>query len=255
MFNEINIELTSRCNKHCAICNRWRDGKEKGDIPFALLEKIEPQLPPSTLIHFHNNGEPLLYERLKDVMKLFHGHIKQFDTNGILLCKKAKDIEGADIISVSIIEDDPIGAEQLDILEEYLSSPNCVPSVLARCVGKIDTKRMLRLIDFGIPIVKRTLHSKDGRTAYHKKPLMPEDGICRDFLNHPAIDRFGNFSMCVRYDPEGRGVLGNVNDSSINAIWNSEKRHTYLKHHKYGMRESIAFCADCEYYGIPQGGE
>ena len=119
MFSEINIELTSRCQKHCEICPRWQNDIPKGDIPFSLLQIIEKQLEPNVIIHFHNNGEPLLYPFLKQTFELFAKQIKHFDTNGIALLERAKDIEKADIISVSIIEADPIGKNQLYMFSEY----------------------------------------------------------------------------------------------------------------------------------------
>jgi radical SAM protein with 4Fe4S-binding SPASM domain len=250
MFSEINIELTSRCNKFCSICPRWKDGKEKGDIPFSLLEKIEPQLDDNVLIHFHNNGEPLLYESLMIASFLFHRQIKHFDTNGILLMKSAGFIHQYDIISVSIIEGDPIGEEQLSILTEYLQKKPYNQKVIARCVGNIDEDRMRYIKELNIPIVNRVIHHPSGRNNYTKATIKPEDFICRDFLNHPAIDYKGNFYMCVKYDPEGIGVLGNVNDTLIKDMWYGTKRMEYLDKH-IKDRNDIEFCKNCEYYGYP----
>jgi radical SAM protein with 4Fe4S-binding SPASM domain len=251
MFSEINIELTSRCQKHCQICPRWKDGKEKGDIPFSLLEKIEPQLDDNVLIHFHNNGEPLLYDKLYDVAELFKRQIKHFDTNGISLVKRFLSIQYFNIISVSIIEDDPIGTEQLSILTDYIN--DCKPEnqkVIARCVGNIDEERMRYIKGLNIPIVHRVIHHPSGRNNYTKETIKPEDFICRDFLNHPAIDFKGNFYMCVKYDPEGIGILGNVNDTPIKAMWYGKKRMEYLENH-IKDRNDIEFCKNCEYYGYP----
>lgn len=250
MFSEINIELTSRCNKHCWICPRWKDGKEKDDISFDLLQKIEPQIEDNIIVHFHNNGEPLLYPYLVGTFDLFHRQIKHFDTNGILLIEKYDEIKKADIISVSIIQDDPIGYEQLQILRQYLNIKPYNQKVIARCVGNIDNERMQYIEGLNIPIVKRLLHSPKGRQEYTKETIKPEDYICRDFLNHPAIDYLGNFYMCVKYDPNGEGVLGNLNDSTIKELWYGEKRMKFLEKHVQ-ERNDIEFCKNCEYYGYP----
>lgn len=250
MFSEINIELTSRCNKYCWICPRWKDGKEKGDISFDLLQKIEPQLEDNIIIHFHNNGEPLLYPHLEATFDLFHRQIKHFDTNGILLLEKSKQIKKADIISVSIIEDDDVEFEQLNTLIKYLKIKPDNQKVIARCVGDIDECRMGYIEQLKIPVVKRLLHSPKGRQEYTKETIKPEDFICRDFLNHPAIDYLGNFYMCVKYDPKGEGILGNVNNDKIKDIWYGEKRMKMLERHVQ-KRDDIDFCKNCEYYGYP----
>jgi radical SAM protein with 4Fe4S-binding SPASM domain len=250
MFSELNLELTSKCNKHCEICLRWRDGKEKGDIPLALLEIIEKQLEDNIIIHFHNNGEPLVYPYLKDAFDIFSRQIKHFDTNGILLLEKAEDIQKVNIISVSIIQDDPLGYEQLDILRKYLSIKPDNQKVIARCVGEINGKRQVIIKHMHIPVVKRVIHNKTGRINYTKETIKPEDFICRDFLNHPAIDYLGNFYMCVKYDPKGEGILGNLYDATIKDLWYGKKRMEFLEKHVQD-RNDVDFCSNCEYYGYP----
>lgn len=39
---------------------------------------------------------------------------------------------------------------------------------------------------------------------------MPEIGIYLEMLNHMAINRFGKVSICVRFDPKGLGIVGDV---------------------------------------------
>jgi radical SAM protein with 4Fe4S-binding SPASM domain len=250
MFNEINVELTSRCNKHCKICPRWQNNIEKGDISLFLLSIIEKQLEDNIIIHFHNNGEPLVYPYLKEAFDIFPRQIKHFDTNGILLLERAEEIQKANIISVSIIQDDPLGYEQLDILQKYLSIKPSNQKVIARCVGDINGKRQLIIKGMNIPIVKRVIHNKAGRVNYTKETIKPEDFICRDFLNHPAIDYLGNFYMCVKYDPKGEGILGNVNTDTIKDLWYGKKRMEYLEKHVQD-RNDVEFCKNCEYYGYP----
>lgn len=250
MFSEINIELTSRCNKHCEICPRWKNNIVKGDMPIHLLDLIEKQLEDNTIIHFHNNGEPLVYPNIQYALKLFNRHIKHFDTNGILLLERSKEIELADIISVSIIENDPIGDEQLDIFAKYLCIKPNNQKLIARCVGDIDEERMKIIKMLDVPIVKRLLHSPKGRIEYTKDTVKPEDFICRDFLNHPAIDYLGNFYMCVKYDPKSEGILGNVIHTDIKELWYGEKRMKMLENH-IKDRNDIEFCKNCEYYGYP----
>jgi wyosine [tRNA(Phe)-imidazoG37] synthetase (radical SAM superfamily) len=100
-LSTINIELSSRCNKECWCCGRRKidrdfpDIKLKyGDMPFDLLEIIASQLPPNIVVQLHNNGEPTLYPRLGDAIRLFKKQITQFDTNGKLIVQKADEIVG-----------------------------------------------------------------------------------------------------------------------------------------------------------------
>src|SRR5512146_201145 len=119
----INIELTSRCNKACWCCGRRKIEKEHpdlaqwGDLEFSLLERIAEQVPEGITIQLHNNGEPLLYPRFGDAVRLFHHCLTGIDTNGKLLWEKGCEIvDNLDTLAVSIVQDDPEVDEQYEIL-------------------------------------------------------------------------------------------------------------------------------------------
>ena len=97
------------------------------------------------------------------------------------------------------------------------------------------------------------MHNPLGSFAYKKEPTKPEIGICLDLLNHMAIDRFGKVSICIRFDPERLGVIGDVKDESLTDIWNCEKRKKIVKLHMEGKREDVPLCGYCDYWGVPTG--
>ena len=111
----INIELTSRCNKNCWICGRRKIEREYpeltlkyGDMGFPLLEKIAFQLPPNIVVQLHNNGESLLFPQFGAALDLFKKQTTNIVSNGKLLLEKADHIIGRlDTLAVSIIENDP----------------------------------------------------------------------------------------------------------------------------------------------------
>ena len=103
----IHLELTSRCNKNCWMCGRRKIDREYpeiaanyGEMDFELVKKISEQVPEDIVVQFHNNGEPLLYPKFGEVVKLFENQIKCMDTNAKLI------IERADEIIDSIVIDD-----------------------------------------------------------------------------------------------------------------------------------------------------
>jgi radical SAM protein with 4Fe4S-binding SPASM domain len=244
----VNLELTSKCDKACWIC--WhKHVKEKGDMDFSLLERIAAQLPSGLLIQFHINGEPLLYPRLKDALDLFQNHVRCFDTNGKLLVKKADEIiDNMECLTISVFQGDTEVEEQQDIVREFLRiKKNRKPRVAVRCSGDIDTKpyRWMGLI------VKRPLHSPDGKYDYPKKNTIPEHGICLDALSHLAISYNGDVRMCVNFDKNREGVIGNARSDHLWDIWSRGKRIERLTKHIQGRRNEIPLCRDCEYWGIP----
>jgi radical SAM protein with 4Fe4S-binding SPASM domain len=256
----VNIELTNKCNKNCFICGRRKIERdypelveEYRDIDFSLLEKIVPQLPDGIVVQLHNNGESLLYPRFGEAVKLFKNQITNVVTNGKLLVEKAAEIIGVlDTIAISVIEDDVEAEEQLEVIKEFLKiKGNKKPVVLLRLNGNVDQTKYKNL---KLVIATRALHSPMGSFDYKKnKPVVPEVGICWDFLHHLAINSKGEVSICVRFDPKKAGVIGNVAVHSLDEIWNSNKRLEWLKFHKEGKRHEIPLCSSCHFWGVPVG--
>jgi hypothetical protein len=257
----INIELTSRCNKNCWICGRRKIEKEYpelalkyGDMDFGLLEKIARQLPPNIVVQLHNNGESLLYPEFGAALELFKDQITNIVSNGKLLLEKSDGIIGRlDTLAVSIIENDPEAEEQLKILEAFLKiKKDRKPYMVMRINGEVDIARYQKL---NLLMVRRVLHSPLGSFNYRKlNPTIPEIGICLDFLHHLAVNKDGKASICVRFDPKGLGVIGEAAEQTLEEIWNSPVRMAWLSHHKEGRRDLIPLCSFCHFWGVPTGG-
>lgn len=256
----INVELTSRCNKNCWMCGRRQMEKDNpdvewGDMPFDMLECISNQLPDNIIVQLHNNGEPLLYPRLGDAIRLFDRQITALDTNGKLLTKRADIIlYYLDSLSLSVFENDEEAEQQYLIFKEFMyirSARERSPVIVIRALGDVDVSRYEK---FDVIIVRRLLHSPMGSFNYRRKrPTVPEIGICQDFLHHLAIDRHGDVSMCVRFDPNRLGVLGNIKKDKLEDIWNGKLRRAWFEKHLEGKRDEIPLCSICHYWGIPTG--
>lgn len=254
----INIELTSRCNKACWMCGRRKVDREYpalaldyGDMDFALLQKIAPQIPKDIVVQFHRDGDALMYPRFGEAVSLFPNNIRNIVTNGKLLVEKADEIIGnLESLSVSIFEKDIEAQEQYAVIEEFLAlKKERKPFVTLRLIGDVDKKPYEK---FGQMFVRRVLHAPMGSFGYVKRsPTIPEIGMCWDFLGHPCIDRKGNVSICVRFDPKRVGILGNMHNNTLEELWNGELRRQWKTLHIQGKRAMIPLCATCEYWGVP----
>ena len=223
-----------------------------GDMQFELVEKIAAQLPEGIVVQFHNNGEPLLYPRLKEALQLFEKQIRCFDTNAKLIVEKADEIiDNVDTVTISVIENDPEADRQFELVKQFLAiKGERKPRLIFRCLGDVDTQRWKKLK--GV-IATRVLHNPLGSFKYKKSPTVPEIGICVEILNHMAINRVGMVSICVRFDPNGLGIIGNANSTSLSDIWNGSKRKEWIKSHIEGNRRDVPICSTCEYWGVPTG--
>jgi len=255
----VNIELTSRCNKNCWMCGRRKIDQEYpelaikyGDMDFELVKSIAKQLPEGIVVQFHDNGEPLLYPRFGEAVKLFNCQIRCMDTNGKLIIEKADEIIGnLDTLTISTFENDEEGDEQYELIEGFLKIKGGEkPNVIIRCLGDVDLERYKKL---GCIVATRILHSPMGSYEYKKRPTVPEIGICLDFLHHLVIRSDGKVSICVRFDPRGLGIIGDCRTTPLVEIWNSPKRKEWLDCHIEGRRDKVPLCSYCEFWGVPTG--
>jgi len=257
-LSTINVELTSRCNKNCWMCGRRKVDREYpelaleyGDMDFSLLKIIAEQLPKGIVTQFHRDGDALLYPHLGDALRLFPHNIRNIVTNGKLLVEKADElIDNIETLSISIFEGDTEAEEQREILERFLVlKKDRKPYVTLRLIGDVSSEPYEK---HGLTFVRRVLHAAMGSFSYVKRmPTIPEIGICWDFLQHACINHKGDFSICVRFDPQRLGVLGNIKSESLYDMWHGEKRTAWMDSHIKGQRNEVPLCTQCEYWGVP----
>lgn len=259
MFSFLHLELTSRCNKSCWMCGRRKMEREYpelcdwGDMDYEMVEEIARQVPMGTVVQMHDNGEGLLYPRFGDAARLLYGRIRCLNTNGKLLLEKADEIiDNLETLTISVVQDDPEGDDQYENVLKFLARKQTrKPLLVYRCLGKVDNIERWKSLPGHL--ATRVLHSPRGSFDYQRQPTIPEIGICLDLLTHLAIDRYGNISLCVRFDPKGELRLGNIKETSLEEAWTSPKRRQYLEHHIRGDRKALPGCCRCEYFGVPTG--
>ena len=257
----IHLELSSMCNKSCWFCGRRRIEKDFPSLAnWGFMEKemvyeISKQVPEGITVHMHNNGEPLLYSDLGWALSSFSHCIRGFNTNGKLLLEKADEIIGnLETLTISVVQDDPEGDDQIEILQKFITKKNGrKPFLIYRLLGKIDKERTETFSRLPGIIARRVLHAPEGSFEYEKKVCIPEVGICLDLLTHLAIDRFGNVNLCVRFDPEGELRIGNIEEITLEEAWTSDKRRYYIEKHIEQKRKELPGCSRCEYFGVPRG--
>jgi len=261
-LTSINVELTSRCNKECFMCGRRKLEKESpekcswGDMDFTMVQKIARQVPKGTTVQLHNNGEPLLYPRLGEAIKCFDHCITGLNTNAKLLTDKAAELAGLNSLTISIIPDDPEGEDQFLKVQSYLELEITKPPIIVfRILGGSEwlAEYFLLAKDHNITIAKRQLHAPGGSFQYEKPTTIPEMGICLEALHKLSIDRCGFVSPCVRFDPRGEHVIGDMQKQSLAAIWIGEARSQFIFEHLNNSRFLASpICASCAFWGVPR---
>lgn len=213
-----------------------------------MAYRIIRQIPSGAVIQLHQNGEPLLYPWLHPIIRAakIRGLITSLNTNGKLLWECREDVAELDTLVVSIIQSDPEAEEQLEILNRYNDWPGPKPPMVLRFLGDIDCTPYTHLD--ALPVT-RTLHDPCGSREYLKPAPIPEIGICLELLTHLAIDRYGNISICVRFDPEGKLRLGNIDNMTLEEAIHGAKRQAFIRRHIAGLRDQCPGCDRCDFWG------
>ena len=82
---KLGLELTSKCNLRCGMCPLPVLRRPYEDMPWELVEKAEREIHGLglKLKWLHEMGEPLLYARINDAIRLFPE--ASVSTNGLVL--------------------------------------------------------------------------------------------------------------------------------------------------------------------------
>ena len=258
-LQQLNIELTSRCSKKtiCSMCAhqdlRTNPALKLGDMNFDLLRLISTQIESPTIISLHRDGDSVDFERLREALELFNGFPVSLVTHGERLAEKADDIIGrATTVTVSIVPKDPDRQIQLDSVREFMRKKgDRAPMLQLKFLGHINDAEEYEALS--LPIINRALHVKPGNWLYSRAtPPVPEVRVCLDFLSRPSIDWQGNVWICNRFNASKEGLIGDLNEQSLDEIWNGPVRQAMLQAHLAGRRDlANNLCKACTFWGIP----
>ncbi len=257
---QLNLELSSRCDKPhlCHACGHQDPAVNPityGDMDYGLLENIRRQVEPGITISFHRDGEPTVYPRLREALRLFDGFTTSLVTHGLNLARCAEGIIGnCTTLTVSVFRGDRDAAAQLESLRSFLlAKKDHAPQVQVKIVGDLEEDKIREYEALGVRVIRRLIHVPIANSKYaHRAPTVPEVGICLDALHRPTIDVQGDVFLCNRLDPHRHGYVGSLRQQSLDDIWNGPLRQAMVYAHQLGRRDlANPLCATCQFYGVP----
>lgn len=104
----LQVEVTSRCSRHCVVCARTAlaDRWHEGDLSNATWNRLRPDLELATHVHLQGWGEPLLHPGLRSMVRDVHaaGCRVGVTTNGDFLPAARSWIvsEQVDVLAISL---------------------------------------------------------------------------------------------------------------------------------------------------------
>jgi radical SAM protein with 4Fe4S-binding SPASM domain len=135
--NNVDIEITNRCNLNCGLCKRKQLNLPETDLGFSKFKRIIERIKPIKEISLGGFGEPLLH---RDIFRMIayaksKGIRVAFTTNGYLLLNKNifgklvdSNVERIDIsieyIHSNALEGHPQNPKLLEAIERFIAEKN-----------------------------------------------------------------------------------------------------------------------------------
>ena len=261
LFSAVFFEVVTRCNSRCQFCNAsiQNEKRDKREMPFALYKKVVDDLAglnyPGRLA-WHVNNDPLLFSNLEEFVayarrQLPRNHL-QILTNGIALTpERGQGLLEAGISEIQIdFYRERKGQRLYKNLETFINE--VIPKFYPRKQGEnyLSQDSQKR---FQFKIINRYLDeiltSRGGNSPNKERSR----GICAGFCIYPwtqfNVTTDGRVSKCCS-DFYFGDPMGNVTEQSVLEIWHGEKFAGVRRQLWQGQRESLANCAQCDFFGV-----
>lgn len=272
----LQIEPTNHCNLNCICCSRDRLGREKGYMDFNLFQKIINDASEVGVrrIHLYLHGEPLLHPQVIDMIR----YIKNrkigitMATNGMPLNpQKIRDILDSGVNCSDYVVFSILGYSK-EVHETIMRGVNH-QKVLHNVLNFLELRKECNINGPIIETVFYKMPENEGesrefvqywrRIVDHVHPVdnisrqladfgMTNDSIpprkktCKNLWERMTVFWNGDVTTCIA-DLQARMVLGNLKNSSITEIWNSEKSLRIKELHKRKEFNKLDLCSNCDW--------
>lgn len=275
--SRINIEPTNQCNLRCNMCPRRDLTRPVGDISLELFDKLAGEISrhAPAEVRLHKDGEPLMaphiFELIDHIKTEAPSTLLNMDTNALLLDeeKAAKLLDSKlDVLlfSVNAATADTYkkvrGSTKYDQvignIERFLAMRRergyVWPKVKVQLIVMAETKDEIGLFKekWGphdvdvllIPAINWGGHRPEVQSLMQ---LPAKRYPCGFLFNSFSINWDGRVSFC-NVDFNHLGIIGDVNEQTIEEIWKGPGFEHFRRLHKQGRFGEIDLCRDCNYW-------
>lgn len=277
--HQVYIEPTNVCNLRCSHCPQHTMRREKQYMSLELFEKIVKQLAEfEPFVDLYLQGEPLLHPEIVEMVRIVssHGLLPRITTNTTMLRKKL----AGDLIDAGLdkIEFSMSGASKSTYDDIYKGAR--FEKTLSNMINFLEING-----ERGFPVHTRSVFVEEEKTVKEKEkylacfselplddvyvsPLINMFGwnkeldispfktlpreewpICKTPWRQMAINADGSVRSCA-FDYDSRYLIGNVKDTPVLELWNSERMMAFRKgvlERRYEDLEKpgLPLCTEC----------
>lgn len=279
--DRVTIELTNRCNVACTFCHRNCFNMQLGDMSEILYKKIIDEMAehtPIKMVPFFR-GESILHPQFVEFMRYAKskniGPIQLF-SNGLAFDSNiAQEVidSGVDFVSFSLdtldyevykksrlmgdLNTSMRNVEYFGMLcKKEKEKGNKVPEVQVSSVDlEIYKSKQKEFIDYWkkyVDIVRiYEEHDENGQfvdeTVRKQLAFISERKPCHKLYSDMIIYWDGRVALC-NYDWNETHNIGNVNETSMESIWNSEIYNEIRDAHENNTIKNEYICSKCEHW-------
>ena len=262
------LETTSKCNLDCVFCPRQFMTRPKMNMPNKLFAKIvERDLKHTKALELFGFGDPLCDNMLEARVDLLHAYSKYvvMATNALLAGKHSDELfKKVDYMILDIDAVDAVNYERLRVggkYEQMLENTQRIFEIrqkakkytVAQFINYDSTEKQRELFkemyrDKCDELNIKFLDTFGGQV--NKEYAKEQRGVkCMEPFYGLTIWSNGDVVMCDR-DIHSTNRLGNVNDQSLQEIWEGTTAKWTQECHKESRGENIALCRNCKEWSL-----
>lgn len=266
------VELTSACNLKCIMCfqsdSSFRTKEYIGHMKFEVLKNVIDQAYKggTSTISFASRGEPLLYKHFEDALKYVSGKFLEIKINtnatrldedkahtilkycdNLLLVFSVDSYESESYAKIRVGGDFNKVINNIRKFQEIKKKfyPNV--KVITRLSGVIlDEKQNLDQLKhfWHREVDEISLEKAELMFDTYHNPLCKIDSHCNYLWENMFVWYDGTCNPCD-LDYKSKLKVGNINDSTLSEIWNSEIYNKFRNKHAMGKRAELYPCDRC----------
>lgn len=266
---QVRIENTNLCNARCTICPREKLTRPKGTMGMELFRKIIDECAANGVneVHLEGFGEPFLdkniFEKIRYAKELGIPHTFLVTNASLLTEDLARKLiaSGLDRMKISFygVDKQEYEAIHRNLKYEEVRENVCRLARLKKQLGartpRIETKYIgpwhhfpkffLQWIGH-TGVVFHRLHNYGTGRRFVRVPVRSRNRSC-PMVAQPIMQILwtGQVVPCC-YDFNGEMVLGNVRESSLQAVWQGDAYQEFRLIHERKEFEKLPYCLRCD---------
>ena len=250
LWDSVNIGLTNRCNARCSFCPVSETDIQRMDMSMDMIESIIQQTKGKLRSHISLAlfGESTLHPQFNEIVRYIRSqtniHLILY-TNGIDIDRALDGINMLDRVTVSVDatdRDEYLKIKGIDAYDRVMENIKRIKSFTVAQFAALPYKQGLSK-PIGADRIKHGRYITWGGEIMWDSPTqrkVRKPALCGYLNKNLFIGSNGDVVICC-IDYNHKYVAGNIQEQSLEEIWNGEKMNEFRKNH-------IGFdiCINCE---------